>query len=738
MGRHRSRERYVRGPVAGTPGSGSGRFDSPRPANAGASVNVGFEAIDGGLRIDDRIESVTYEIGLDGDSVEPAETDPFRVPLTRAVDVTTSELVFPTLPEIFAYCGDEVAFDVTPGGCSEADAGTYELDVSAVRLKLYVRVVDSPVTVDARGDETVVDFGAPTRVRIGVRSLHEHPAGTVTIDDTPRSLMRAVSTFGSALKTTSPERSFPTMRGHPPTIERGERFEAPNHLEPPETGVRIEVPPRYDTVYAVSSLAYYLGATVAPGSTPRLVVGDRAFDFPYDDVARSANAVLRHCFVLDCVVRTEGIYPIDLAERATVLDRVDLDPAALYDRSLAARTAAYLDVPLDVTDDVFAWHLTADIEPSIERAPLLPYLVNDLPFVRSPAPDADVASETPDPATVSEFFRSADIDAFVRSTRADDADGGETTDRPADADGCVVSPVDAETVGHAWVGDDYPRGASKPTIESYRRQLGRRVGEDTVIDVTVVCNDPEMREEAADLYGFRDMIDFDIETCFDLSVAETRALLETDTDFLHFIGHITEAGIRCHDGILDARGLDAVGADAFILNGCRSYAQGMALVEAGALGGVVTLADVYDHVATTVGRSVARLLDAGFDLYGALHVATESVAVDSPYTIVGNGGVTLCQYPFGSPKIAVIDTDDLGTETVTVSIRNYITRNVGPGIFTTSFLSDSAERYLSSPSDHFFEVPYERLDDVLSSGRSPILVDGDLRWSDELNVSEIR
>ncbi|GGM58036.1 hypothetical protein J2752_001071 [Halarchaeum rubridurum] len=699
-------------------------------------MNVGFEAVEGGLRIDDRIESVTYEVGLDAADVEPASTEPFRVPLTRAVDVTTSELVFPTLPEIFAYRGDEVAFDVTPGGRAEADAGTYELDVSAVRLKLYVRVVDAPVTVDARGDETVVDFGAPTRVRIGVRSLHEHPAGTVTIEDTPRSLMRAVSTFGSALKTTSPERSFPTMRGHPPTIERGERFAAPDDLEPPDTGVRIEVPPRYDAVYAVSSLAYYLGATVAPGPTPRLVAGDRAFDFPYADVARSANALLRHCFVLDCVVRTEGIYPIDLAERDTVLDRVELDLAALYERPLAGRTAAYLDVPLDVTEDVFAWHLTVDVEPSIARAELLPYLVNDLPFVRSPTPDADATAAEPDPAAVSEFFRAADVDAFVRSTRADDAHATDTdTD---DAGARVVSPVDVETVGHAWVGDDYPRGASKPTVESYRRQLDRRVEEDAVIDVTVVCNDPEMREEAADLYGFRDMIDFDIGTRFDLSVDETRAVLESDTDFLHFIGHITEDGIRCRDGVLDARGLDTVGADAFILNGCRSYAQGMALVEAGALGGVVTLADVYNHVATTVGRSVARLLDAGFDLHGALNVATQGVAADSHYTIVGGGGVTLCQYPFGSPKVAVVDTDDVDSDTITVSIRNYITRNVGPGIFTTSFLSDSSERYLSSPSDHFFEVSHDRFDDVLSSGRSPILVDDTLRWSDELSVSELR
>ncbi|WP_049933853.1 hypothetical protein [Halarchaeum acidiphilum] len=698
-------------------------------------MNVEFERVDGGLRIHDHIESVTYEIGLDAASVEPADTDAFRVPLTRAVDVTTDELVFPTLSGIFVHEGDRVTLDVTPGERDDRGPGTYEIDVSAVRLKLYVRVEDAPLSVDSTGDRTVVDFGGPTTVRIGVRSLHEHPAGTVTITDTPRDLMRAVSTFGSAMKTTSPERSFPTMRGHPPTIECGDSFDAPADLAPPDTDVRIEVPERYEDVYAVSTLAYYLCATVVPGSSPRVVAGGRSFAFPYDDVSRSANALLRHCFTLDCVVRTEGLYPVDLAERDTVTERADLDLAALYERPLAARTAAYLDVPLAVTDGVFAWHLTADVEPSIDRAELLPYLVNDLPFVRSPAPDADVTATAPDPTTVSEFFRGTDVDAFVRSARPDDVDDARAIDSNHEAGGRVVSPVDAETVGHAWIGEDYPRGASKPTVESYRRRIDRTVAEDTVIDVTVVCNDPEMREEAANLYGFRDMIDFDIETHFDLTVAETRAALESETDFIHFIGHITEDGVRCRDGTLDARTLDAVHADAFILNGCRSYAQGMALVDAGALGGVVTLADVYDRIATTVGRSAARLLDAGFDLHGALNVATENVAAGSHYTIVGNGGVTLCQYPFGCPKVAVVDSDEINSESLTVSIRDYITRDVGPGTFTSPIVTDSPIRYLSSPADHEFDLSHQQFDEVLSSGRAPLLVDGELHWSDEIDVS---
>jgi hypothetical protein len=41
-------------------------------------------------------------------------------------------------------------------------------------------------------------------------------------------VMMAILTFRSALKTTSPERSFPTLRGHPPAIELNDRLEIPD------------------------------------------------------------------------------------------------------------------------------------------------------------------------------------------------------------------------------------------------------------------------------------------------------------------------------------------------------------------------------------------------------------------------------------------------------------------------------------------------------------------------------
>ncbi|QLC33212.1 hypothetical protein EFA46_002970 [Halarchaeum sp. CBA1220] len=699
-----------------------------------AVVNVEFERFDGGVRIHDRIESVTYTVETGSDTVLEADTDAFQLPVTHTFAVETDHLSLPNLTDVYVRDSAGVALDLPPGQRDGVGTGTYEIEISATPVKLYLHVEDAAVVVDSLRDATTIEFDRTARVAIGVRSLHEHPAGSVTVRDDPRDLMRAVSTFGSALKTTSAERSFPTMRGHPPIIERGERFAVPPNVRPPDTGVRIEVPARYESVYSVATLAYYLGADVVPSATPRVVAAGRTFDLPEDELSDAANDVLRHCFTLDCVVRTEGIYPIDLAEREDVLTRVDLDLADLYDAPLDERTAAYLDVPCETTKGILEWHLTTDIEPTPDHAEILPYVVNDLSFIRSPSPSAGSGPPVPEPDSVSEFFRNDPDGASVRST---DETGTRATDSDSAPSDHIVSPAAADTVGHAWVGDGYPRGASKPTVDSYRRRLDRETTEDTAIDVHVVCNDPEMREEAEKLYGFRDLIEFDVETDFDLTIAETRDVLASETDLLHYIGHVTEEGMQCRDGDLDVRTLDDVNVDTFVLNGCRSYAQGMALVDAGALGGVVTVDNVFNRVATDVGRSVARLLDNGFDLHGALDVATENVTAGYQYTIVGNGGVTLCHHHMGCPTLGLINTDDVTEESLLFSVRCYLTRDVGPGTFISLIPLESQTRHLANPMEHSFELGPEHLQKTLSSGRSPILVDGELRWSDELELADV-
>ncbi len=64
--------------------------------------------------------------------------------------------------------------------------------------------------------------------------------------------------------------------------------------------------------------------------------------------------------------------------------------------------------------------------------------------------------------------------------------------------------------------------------------------------------------------------------------------------------------------MLDTRELDTVGIEGFFLNACQSYDQGMALIDAGAVGGVVALNDVINSGAVRVGRTMIRLLNRSF------------------------------------------------------------------------------------------------------------------------------
>ena len=225
------------------------------------------------------------------------------------------------------------------------DSDAYLVELSTTPMKLYF-LVDGRLTIEHRDDTVRFSFDRETTVLVGARSFHDRPAGTITVTDDVRDAMRAVSRFGSALKTLSPERSFPTLRGHPPLVERGEEFAAPNGLEPAETDVELVVPPDREHVYPIVSLAYYLGATVVPGHDPRLVAGsfERSLDGP-DGYVETVNRILRQTFFLDCLTRTEGYYKVELHEREAVEPLVDLDFADLYETPLPERLAVYLSVP---------------------------------------------------------------------------------------------------------------------------------------------------------------------------------------------------------------------------------------------------------------------------------------------------------------------------------------------------------------------------------------------------------
>ncbi|WP_435066057.1 hypothetical protein [Halobaculum sp. EA56] len=646
-------------------------------------------------------------------------------------------------------------------------AGPHVLELSTAPVKTYVAVV-GPARVSYRDRYPQVsidrdgDGAGDDGLLLAARSRRTSPAGTVTVPDTPAGLARAVSTFGSALATTSPERSFPTLRGHPPLIERGESFHAPRFVERPDTGVTIGVPFEYGPLFSATPLAFYLAAGIVESEEPYVRAGGVRRDLPTDPDALAAalSRILRHCFTLDCATRAcpAGLYDVNLNVHETLTERLDPPWEEWYGASLAERTGRYLEVPVEATLDCLDWPHTTDVTPVAENASVLPFLASDLSVVRSPPPSTATTGD----GGVTE------LDEFVRASRAavrgasltrsasgrgspppevPPADADARTrppDDPAQAgtrgptqntlveDDTLVTPEDADSISQAWVGPGFPMRAAKPTVEAYRRRLDRTPAEDLTIGVTVVCNDEAMVEELGDTYGFRDHVTFDIREERDLTVAELRDLLAGEHDFFHYVGHVDERGMDCADGFLDLETLESTGVDAFLLNACSSYQQGMALVEAGALGGVVSLTDLPNSLATRVGRDLARLFDAGFPLYAALDVVGTGPFAGSAYSIVGDPMVQLCQCATAAPMIIDIVRAD-GRE-LEVDFRSYPTLHFNQGTMSFAYFEQPRSHYITGVEANGITVSAEKFEEEFDLGKSPIRIDQELHWTDELDI----
>jgi hypothetical protein len=238
-----------------------------------------------------------------------------------------------------------------------------------------------------------------------------------------------------------------------------------------------------------------------------------------------------------------------------------------------------------------------------------------------------------------------------------------------------------------------------------------------------------------EVYGSRTDLPFDVTVREALTRAELRGTLARDCDFLHYIGHIDDRGINCVDGRLDARTLDRISVDAFLLNACQSYEQGAALVEAGAIAGIVTLSDVINDGAVRMGRTLARLLNRGFPLNGALEVAGEASVIGDQYTVIGDGQLTLARAEGSPPNLSVVER--AGPDTYRLQYRTFPTSRDPIGSMNIPYVAGNDQYYLLPGNVDTFELDGDELAEFLSLETAPVRFDGDLNWSDELDLDEL-
>ncbi|WP_114577974.1 hypothetical protein [Saliphagus sp. LR7] len=677
------------------------------------------------LVVVDPVCNARYPIGT-GDRPEPrpAESTGFRFPVDAAVAVRAPELVFPyVVPTCIRDDAGETVARTEHYAYETLPAGRYVVEVMAP-IRLYV-AVEGPLTVASADDRLAIETGSG-EVHIGARSRHDRPAATVRTTADPDDLARAISTFGSGLKTTGPERSLPSLRGHPPRLEFADELSIPSGLEPPGA-VELVVPPDRSAVYAAASLAAYLGATVRTGSTPRIETDGFSRRLGPTATAstpafeRAVEDVLERIFLLECVVRTEGLYTIDLDERRRLEERMDLPAADLYDAPIGDRLAAAAEIPGDALAELGPrWGLVVHTTGDRDGIASLPFLANDLAKIRA-APAVKSVGDPPPGADVGTLARAA----------GDPARGAQSAGTGDRAEPYVSAPA-ADAFEQGWLGSGVPTDANKLLHAGFEHGLDGSPAEGG-IEVTLVCTDDRMAGEVdGDLYGGREDLPFAVDVHRNPTVADLRGLLAAG-DVLHYVGHVEGGGFVCSDGVLDPDSLESVGTGAVIVNGCRSYRTGVALVEAGAAGAIATVSDVGNADAIAVGRLLAGLLNAGFTLRSAVDLARSRRLVGNQYVVVGDGGAAAAQAGGGVPTRCRIEPAD---DNYRLTVTFYHARD-GMGGVSIPYI-DGVDRYVLSGSSPTFSVGAGQLRRFLRLERIPVEYDGELYWStDEALVERL-
>lgn len=699
-----------------------------------------FEPVDDGLEIIDRIERHRFHLNTQKPvAPTPVASDSLAYPVDGAVSVTTDGITLPTntLPCIRDETGSMIE-GIGPTGKTFLEAGQYTIDLTNP-FKIYIDV-ESSIQLYFDPERTHIGFDESTTAVIGARSYHTRPAGTITTTDDPTDLMQAVTMFGSALKTTTAERSYPTLRGHPPTLELGERLSIPETIEPPETGVRITVPPALEPIFVVTPLAAYLGAALVEGEKPKITT-ETGFSYSLEEpkaFERMVERVLKQVFFLDCVVRTEGTTPVSLHARSVIEPELAWDPATVYEQSPARRLQTYLETPYKILEpELPRWRLEAELQPTAASIEFLPFIAKSLAIVTTES-DQTSGPTAQYRHAINTFTR----DSFVRGVRSsqdgtDEVETETTVTGESNSEGATAESASEDrgtlppTITQFWRRQDGPDIRSTTPVSAFYNSIGREPRSDP-IEIEVVCNDPEMRDEldaVNGIYGDRETLPFTVTEHYDLTKSELEEVLTRESDLFHYIGHIDETGFQCSDGTFDVSTTDSVGAKAFLLNACQSRDQGLYLVEAGSIGGVVTLGDVINSGAISVGTELARLLNRGYPLYAALEIARERSLIGQQYQLVGDGLITIAQSETGVPNLATVER---ANGTFTVELEMYTHTSAGKGALFMPYLDTTGSYFVSPDVVGPFEATEAQLSEFLELEQIPIVFDGELSWGNEV------
>ncbi len=574
------------------------------------------------IMIFDTDEKKSLAFHIDKYSISNA-TYKFRFPVDEIISIKCKKIQFSAFVTFIRRASDyELLQQITHKGVFELGRDGYVLEISA-HLKVYV-FVDAGMKITFDESSISFEFDPETEVVIGARSYGKKPQAKILTTKDFKDIAKAISQLSSAIKIDTCERSYPTLRDHPPLIEFSRKADIPE-LRKLRSGVEIYVPPRLEYLYSAAPLAYYLLCDLKIGS-PRIEC-DNGFscELPkFPEFEDRVSEILQRVFFLDCLVRTEGLYKIKIHE-ARALEALGLDARLLYNRKIEDQLCAYLEIPSEkIREFMPDWHLSTYVEPSTSRARALPFLLNELSLIFTPV-SKEISERELITSSLKDFFRSGTEAKAARE---------------------LLMPVLKSSRNSAWLSSGTPVDVVKVEEIAFLNQLKFIQKEKDHIEVSLILNDDKMRDEQANvarIYKQRDDVPLDTDIFQMVSRKELKEIFSAGYDMVHYIGHCDADGFVCTDGHIHASDLESNNTPAFFLNACGSYEEGVELINRGSVCGVVTLFRVLNQEALEIGYTFARLLSSGFPVCDAIDLARRRSLYGRDYLVLGNGMYALMQ-----------------------------------------------------------------------------------------------
>ena len=651
-------------------------------------VQTSYDGKTGQIRFFDPIGNDETKLrARDASALEPTGGDPFPVDLDGAFTLRASKIEFDRVPSVAVRQPDGLVIDTCLTPASEIRHEGCAVVEVCTPVKVYIRTEDG-VVVTTRENSTSIDFSGRIPVTLGARVKRDRPRTTVITTDDMSDVFDAITAFGALARPAGPERSFPTLRPHPPLIEFGPEAHVPDYLAERPGRIRIDVPGTYLHAAMAAPLAYYLGAAVEIAeSEPGIRVdGEPLTTWTTDmEIESACENILQRTLFLDCLARRSRGYGIDLEERAAVDDTLAIDWEAVAELEMADRLHRYEMIPAGtIADQIPAWTDRAFAVPQRRTIESLPFLAYDLVSIHRP--------------------RGGSSNGHVRAR---------------DPENDLVSmPLGAEE----------PVGTDPAFPAALRNRLNRDSGNET-ISVTVVCNDRRMLEEhetVEQIYAGEGAVSIEVHPYEGLGVDELASVLGRQTDYFHYIGHIERGGFDCVDGVLDARSVSMVGIEVFFLNACQSIPQAQHLITAGALGGIATRRPIANSGAGAFGQSMAEVITRGYPLAIALRLARAQDRFGRHYHLIGDPRANVGSTESGIPYVGEIES---AGKNFRLQLSTVLSWSVGKGS-VGAFHIDKTDTVSLNPMTKTFEVDPPRLEEFLS--REEVLV----RWEDRWYWSE--